>query len=65
MIHLPTIKTVTIGPVTPKRCSSNAYVAAYRASDPAHKLGGLIPEVMGDFCTHVLDILTRRGRAAD
>jgi Tol biopolymer transport system component len=27
MIHLPTIKTVTIGPVTPKRCSSNAYVS--------------------------------------
>jgi hypothetical protein len=38
---------------------------AYRASDPDHKLGGLILEVKGDFCTHVRDMLARRGRADD
>jgi hypothetical protein len=37
----------------------------YRASDPAQKLGGLILEVKGDFCTHVRDMLARRGRADD
>ena len=37
----------------------------YRANDPAAKLGGLILEVKGDFCTHVRDMLARRGRADD
>jgi hypothetical protein len=37
----------------------------YRASDPAQKLGGLILEVKGDFCTHVREMLARRGRADD
>ncbi len=37
----------------------------YRASDPVQKLGGLILEVKGDFCTHVRDMLARRGRADD
>ena len=38
---------------------------AYRASDPAHKVGGLILEVKGDFCRQVRDILARHGRADD
>src|SRR5580693_3911352 len=37
----------------------------YRANDPAAKLGGLILEVKGDFCTHVREMLARRGRADD
>ena len=38
---------------------------AYRAHDPAHKIGGLVLEVKGDFCRHVRDILARHGRADD
>ena len=38
---------------------------AYRAADPARKLGGLVLEVKGDFYAHVKDILVRHGRAAD
>jgi hypothetical protein len=37
----------------------------HRAGDPAAKLGGLILEVKGDFCTHFREMLARRGRAAD
>jgi hypothetical protein len=37
----------------------------YRATDTAEKLGGLILEVKGDFCTHVREMLARRGRADD
>jgi hypothetical protein len=37
----------------------------YNAADPAHKLGGLILEVKGDFCRQVRGILERHGRAAD
>jgi len=37
----------------------------YRPSDSAAKLGGLILEVKGDFCTHVRDMLARHGRADD
>jgi hypothetical protein len=38
---------------------------AYRASDPARRVGGLVLEVKGDFCRHVRDILARHGRADD
>ena len=38
---------------------------AYRAHDPARKIGGLVLEVKGDFCRHVRDILARHGRADD
>jgi hypothetical protein len=38
---------------------------AYRAGDPARRLGGLVLEVKGDFCAHVRDILARHGRADD
>ena len=38
---------------------------AYRAEDPARKVGGLVLEVKGDFCRHVRDILERHGRGDD
>ena len=38
---------------------------AYRADDPARRLGGLVLEVKGDFCRHVKDILERHGRGGD
>lgn len=38
---------------------------AWRADADDHKIGGLILEVKGDFCTHVRDILARHGRADD
>jgi hypothetical protein len=38
---------------------------AYRAHDPARRIGGLVLEVKGDFCRHVRDILARHGRADD
>ena len=38
---------------------------AYRADDPARRLGGLVLEVKGDFCRHVKDILERHGRGDD
>jgi hypothetical protein len=38
---------------------------AYRADDPARKVGGLFLEVKGDFCQQVRDILKRHGREGD
>ncbi|HKV99993.1 MAG TPA: type IV secretion system DNA-binding domain-containing protein [Vicinamibacterales bacterium] len=38
---------------------------AYRFSDPARKVAGLVLEVKGDFCRQVRDILVRQGRAED
>ncbi len=38
---------------------------AYRADDPARKLGALVLEVKGDFCRHVREILERHGRGDD
>src|ERR1022692_3996265 len=38
---------------------------AYRADDPARKVGGLILEVKGDFCQQVRGILERHGRGDD
>jgi hypothetical protein len=38
---------------------------AYRAHDPARKVGGLFLEVKGDFCRRVHDILRGHGRDAD
>src|SRR5204862_519572 len=37
----------------------------WRAGDPAHKLGGLVLEVKGDFCGQVRDMLRRANREAD
>lgn len=37
----------------------------WRAQDPAHKVGGLVLEVKGDFCGQVRNILARAGRADD
>lgn len=38
---------------------------AYRADSPEAKVGGLVLEVKGDFCTQVRDILENHGRGAD
>ena len=38
---------------------------AYRAQDPARRVGGLFLEVKGDFCRRVHDILLRHGRGDD
>jgi TraM recognition site of TraD and TraG len=40
-------------------------LAAYKASEPDNKVGGLVLEVKGDFCHQVKEILTRHGRADD
>jgi len=40
-------------------------LAAYKASEPEKKVGGLVLEVKGDFCHQVKEILTRHGRADD
>ena len=40
-------------------------ILAYRASDAAKRIGGLILEVKGDFCHKVKDILDRHGRSPD
>src|SRR3990170_3547100 len=37
----------------------------WRAHDPAHKLGGLVLEVKGDFCTQVRSILAAANREGD
>jgi hypothetical protein len=37
----------------------------WRAQDPAHKLGGLVMEVKGDFCSQVRNILADAGRKDD
>jgi hypothetical protein len=40
-------------------------ILAFRADDPARRIGGLILEVKGDFCGKVREILTRHGRSED
>ena len=40
-------------------------ILAYKADDPAQRIGGLILEVKGDFCRKVKQILDRRGRGDD
>jgi len=37
----------------------------WRATDPDHKIGGLVLEVKGDFCQHVREMLTRADRGND
>ena len=37
----------------------------WRADDPAHKAGGLVLEVKGDFCRQVREMLRRANREAD
>jgi hypothetical protein len=37
----------------------------WRATDPDHKIGGLVLEVKGDFCRQVKGILSRAGREPD
>ena len=62
--------TLIVGAIGTGKTSACMYpyveqLLGYRATDPAAKLGGLILEVKGDFCTHVRDMLARRGRADD
>jgi hypothetical protein len=40
-------------------------ILAFRAHDPARRIGGLILEIKGDFCGKVHDILARHGRGED
>jgi len=40
-------------------------ILAYKADDPARRIGGLILEVKGDFCRKVKQILDRHGRGDD
>jgi hypothetical protein len=40
-------------------------ILAFRANDPARRIGGLILEIKGDFCGKVHDILARHGRGED
>ena len=40
-------------------------ILAFRAEDPARRIGGLVLEVKGDFCRKVHSILARYGREAD
>lgn len=38
---------------------------AFKADDPAKRIGGLVLEVKGDFCHQVRDLLRKHGRAED
>ena len=40
-------------------------ILAYKAEDPAKRIGGLVLEVKGDFCRKVKQILERHGRGED
>ncbi|MGC1903184.1 MAG: TraM recognition domain-containing protein [Candidatus Acidiferrum sp.] len=40
-------------------------ILAFRANDPARRIGGLILEIKGDFCGKVREILARHGRGED
>src|SRR5580658_1956035 len=40
-------------------------ILAYKAGDPAQRIGGLVLEVKGDFCKKVQGILGRHGRGED
>jgi len=40
-------------------------ILAYRAGEPDRRIGGLVLEVKGDFCSKVREILGRHGRADD
>ena len=59
-----------VGAVGTGKTSSCIYpyveqLLAYRAQDPARKVGGLVLDVKGDFARHVQAILDRHGRGAD
>jgi hypothetical protein len=61
---------VIVGAVGTGKTSACMYpyveqLLAYRASDPARKVGGLVLEVKGDFCRHVRAILEGHGRGDD
>jgi hypothetical protein len=46
-------------------CPFAEQILAYKANDPAKRIGGLILEVKGDFCHKVKDMLDRHGRSDD
>jgi hypothetical protein len=61
---------VIIGAIGTGKTSACMYpyveqLLAYQAKDPAHKIGGLVLEVKGDFCQHVRAMLERYDRADD
>jgi hypothetical protein len=62
--------TLIVGAIGSGKTSACMYpyveqLLAYRASDPASKVAGLVLEVKGDFCRQVRDILERHGRVDD
>jgi hypothetical protein len=62
--------TVIVGAIGTGKTSACMYpyvdqLVGYRAGDGDRKVGGLILEVKGDFCSHVRQILERYGRGDD
>ena len=62
--------TLVVGAIGSGKTSACMYpyveqLLAYRSSNAAQKVAGLVLEVKGDFCRHVKDILRRHDRAAD
>ena len=61
---------VIVGAVGSGKTASAMYpfaeqILAYRAGEPDRRIGGLVLEVKGDFCSKVREILARHGRADD
>ena len=46
-------------------CPYAGQLIAYKAQDPDKPIGGLVPEVRGDFCHEVREILSQHQRAED
>jgi hypothetical protein len=62
--------TLIVGAIGSGKTSACMYpyveqLLAYRASEPARKVAGLVLEVKGDFCRQVREILRRHGRGDD
>jgi hypothetical protein len=62
--------TIIVGAIGTGKTTACMYpyveqLVGYRASDPARKIGGLIREVKGDFCSHVRQLLGSYGRGGD
>lgn len=62
--------TAVVGAIGSGKTSACLYpyieqLVAYRATDAAQKLGGLVLEVKGDFCRDVKAIMARHGRTDD
>src|SRR5262249_15941325 len=62
--------TLIVGAIGSGKTSACMYpyveqLLAFRATESARKVAGLVLEVKGDFCRQVRDILERHGRADD